>query len=66
MSFLDLGARWRVIIFTLLPLYPRGKSPRYPLDRRLSEPRNRHEQRGEAKNLAPTGTQNPNPRLSSQ
>jgi hypothetical protein len=29
---LDLGIRWRSMIsFTPLPLYPQGKSPRYPL-----------------------------------
>jgi hypothetical protein len=33
------------VSFTPLPLYLRGKSPRYPLDRRL----------GEKKNLALTG-----------
>jgi hypothetical protein len=29
-----------VVSFTPLPLYPRGKSPRYPLDRRLGGPQN--------------------------
>jgi hypothetical protein len=34
--FLDLGASWRwVVSFTSWPLYPRGKSCQYPLDRRL-------------------------------
>jgi hypothetical protein len=28
-----------VVSFTLLQLYPRRKSPRYPLDRRLIHPR---------------------------
>jgi hypothetical protein len=28
-----------VISFTLQPLYSQGKSPRYPLDRRLGDPR---------------------------
>jgi hypothetical protein len=38
-TFLDLGTRWRwVVSFTPLPLYPRGKSSRYPLDRRLGGP----------------------------
>jgi hypothetical protein len=38
--FLDLGNSWRrVVSFTPLPLYSRGKSSRYPLDRRLSGPR---------------------------
>jgi hypothetical protein len=34
----DLGTRWRwVVSFTPLPLYPQGKSPFYPLDRRLGK-----------------------------
>jgi hypothetical protein len=33
---LNLGTRWRwVVSFTPRPLYPQGKSPQYPLDRRL-------------------------------
>jgi hypothetical protein len=32
------------------PLYPQGKSPWYPLDRRLSGPQNRSEHGGEEKN----------------
>jgi hypothetical protein len=37
--FLDLGTSWRwVVNFTPRPLYPRGKSPRYSLDRRLRGP----------------------------
>jgi hypothetical protein len=33
---LDLGTSWRrVVSFTPRPLYPRGKSARYPLDRRV-------------------------------
>jgi hypothetical protein len=36
-SFFDLGSRWRwVVSFTPRPLYPQGKSPWYPSDRRLS------------------------------
>jgi hypothetical protein len=32
---LDLGTRWRwVVSFTLQPLYPQGKGPWYPFDRR--------------------------------
>jgi hypothetical protein len=35
-----LATRWRwVVSFTPLPLYTQGKSPWYPLDRRLSGPR---------------------------
>jgi hypothetical protein len=37
--FLDLGTSWRwVDSFTSRPLYPRGESPRYALDRRLGGP----------------------------
>jgi len=33
---LDLSTRWRwVVSFTPRPLYPQGKSSRYPLHRRL-------------------------------
>jgi hypothetical protein len=40
--FLDLGTSWRrMVSFTPRPLYPRGKSPRYPLDRRLGGPQSR-------------------------
>jgi hypothetical protein len=36
---LDLGTRWRqVVSFTPHPLYFQGKSPWYPLDRRLAGP----------------------------
>jgi hypothetical protein len=63
---LDLGTscRW-VGGFTPLPLYPRGKSPRYPLDRRLSGPQSLSGQRGEEKVLDPTGTRTPTPWSSS-
>jgi hypothetical protein len=37
--FLDLKTNWKwVVNFTPQPLYPQGKSPRYPLDKRLSGP----------------------------
>jgi hypothetical protein len=40
--FLDLGTSWRkVVSFTPRPLYTRGKSPRYPLDRSLGGPQSR-------------------------
>jgi hypothetical protein len=36
---LDLGTRWRwVVSITTRPLYPQGKSPSYPLCRRLRGP----------------------------
>jgi hypothetical protein len=64
--FLDLGTSWRwVVSFTPLPLYSQGKSPRYPLDRRLSEPQSRSGRFGEEKILDPTGTRTPNPQSSS-
>jgi hypothetical protein len=60
--FLDLGTSWRwVVSFTPLPLYPRGKSPRYPLDRRLGGPQSQSGRRGEVKILALTGTRTPTP-----
>jgi hypothetical protein len=46
--------------FTPRPLYPQGKSPRYPLDRRLGGPQSRSG-RGEDKILDPTRTHNSDP-----
>jgi hypothetical protein len=41
LRILDLATSWGwVVSFSPLPLYYRGKSPRYPLDRRLVGPRN--------------------------
>jgi hypothetical protein len=52
---LDLGTSWRwVVSFTPRLLYPRGKSPRYPLDRRLGGPQSRSRRRGEENILNPT------------
>jgi hypothetical protein len=60
--FLDLDTSWRsVVSFTPRPLYPRGKSPRYPLDRRLGGPQSRSGRRGEEKILDPTGTRTMKP-----
>jgi hypothetical protein len=51
---LDLGTRWRwVVNFTLRPLYSQGKSPQYPLDRRLGRPQSRSGHGGEEKNSQP-------------
>jgi hypothetical protein len=51
---LDLGTRWRrVVSFTPRPLYPQGKSPWYPLDRRLGGPQSRSGRGGEEKNPQP-------------
>jgi hypothetical protein len=38
------------------PLYPRGKRPRYPLDRKLGGPQSRSGRSGEEKILDHTGT----------
>jgi hypothetical protein len=55
--FLDLGSSWRwVVSFTSLPLYPRGKKPRYPLDGRQGGPQSQSGRYGEVKILGPTGT----------
>jgi hypothetical protein len=51
---LDLGTRWRrVVSFTTQPLYSQGKSPWYPLDRRLGGPQSRSGCCGEEKNSQP-------------
>jgi hypothetical protein len=51
---LDLGTRWRwVASLTSRPLYPQGKSPWYPLDKRLGGPQSRSGCDGEEKNSQP-------------
>jgi hypothetical protein len=53
-AFFDLGTRWRwVVSFTSRPHYPQGKSPRYPLDRRLGGAQSRSGHGGEYKNSQP-------------
>jgi hypothetical protein len=48
---LELGTRWRSVVnFTHRPLYSQGKSPWYPLDRRLDGPHSRSGHGGEEKN----------------
>jgi hypothetical protein len=48
--FLVVGTRWGwVVSFTPLPLYSRGKSTRYPLDRSLGGPQSRSGRSGEGK-----------------
>jgi hypothetical protein len=42
-----------VVSFTPRPLYPQGKSPWYPLDRRLGGPQSRSGRGGEEKNSQP-------------
>jgi hypothetical protein len=65
--FLDFGISWGwVVSFTPRPLYPRGKIPQCPLDRRLGGPQSRSGRRGEEKMLDPIGTRTPTPRSSSQ
>jgi hypothetical protein len=37
--YVDLGISWMCVVsFTPQPLYPRGKIPRYQLDKRLGGP----------------------------
>jgi hypothetical protein len=51
---LDLGPRWSLVVsFTPRTLYPHGKSPWYPLDRRLGGPQSRSGRGGEEKNSYP-------------
>jgi hypothetical protein len=60
---LDLGTRRWVVSFTSWPLYHRGKSPEYPLDRRLGESQSRSWGGGEEENSqpAPRGNRTPPP-----
>jgi hypothetical protein len=64
--FLDLGTsyRWVVGFMTGLP-YPQGKSPQYPLDRRLGGPYCWSQWYRKVKILDNTGTQTPTPPSSS-
>jgi len=49
---LNLGTRWRwVVSFAPQPLYPQGKSPRFPLVRRLGGPQSRSGWGGEQKDF---------------
>jgi hypothetical protein len=53
-AFIDLVTRWRwVLSFTLLPLYPKGKSSRFPLGRRLGGNQSRSGLCGIKRNLLP-------------
>jgi hypothetical protein len=63
---LDLGTsgRWE-ISFTPRLLYSWGRSPRYPLDRRLRGPQSLSGRREEENSFAPTKTRTPTPRSSS-
>jgi hypothetical protein len=63
LCFLDPSTSWRRFVsFAPQPLYPRGKSFRYPLDRRLGLPQSRSGRYVEAKILDPTGTRTPSSR----
>jgi hypothetical protein len=52
-GILDLGTRWCMVSYTARTPYCRGKSPRYPLDRRLIGPQSRYGRCGVEKNLLP-------------
>jgi hypothetical protein len=52
-----------MVSFKLRPLYCRGKSPRYPLDRRLGGPQSRSGRCGEDKNLLRLPRNEPRPEL---
>jgi hypothetical protein len=57
---LNLDTKWSwVVSSTPLPLYPRGKRPRFPLDRRLGGPQCRSGSGGEEKNLYSCRESNP-------
>jgi hypothetical protein len=52
---LNLGTRWRCVVrFMPRLLYPQGKNPWYPLDRRLCGPQSRSGRGGENKNSQPS------------
>jgi hypothetical protein len=58
--FLDLVTSWRwVVSFTPRPVYPWGKSPLYPLERRLGGPQSQFGRRGEENILDPAETRTP-------
>jgi hypothetical protein len=64
--FLDFGTSWRwVVSFTTRPLYPRGKSPQYPLNRRMGGTQSRSGRDGEVNILNPIATRTPTPWSSS-
>jgi hypothetical protein len=59
-TILDFGTKWRwVVSFTPLPLYSRGESPWYSLDRKPGGPQSRSECRSVEKNLSPAGNRAP-------
>jgi hypothetical protein len=51
-SVLNSGTGWMLVVrFTPRPIYPNGKSPWYPLNRRLCGPQSRSEGGGEEKGI---------------
>jgi hypothetical protein len=62
-TILGLANRWRCVVSsTPRPLYPRVKSPLYPLDRRLGRPQSWSRRCGVEKNLLPLpGIEPPSP-----
>jgi hypothetical protein len=57
-TYRDLGTNCKVVVsFTPLPLYPRGKSPIYPLARRPGGPQSRSGRHGKRKILDPARSQ---------
>jgi hypothetical protein len=57
-TFLDLGTSWRsVATFTLLPIYPQGNRPRYPLNKSLGGHQTGLDAVEKIKQLAPAGDQ---------
>jgi hypothetical protein len=62
--FIHLGSSRRLVVgFKSWRLYPRKKSPRYPLNMGLDKPQSRSGRRGEVKILDLTGTRTLIPRL---
>jgi hypothetical protein len=61
-NILNLDAKWRWLVsFTPRQLYPRGNSPRYPLNRRLFGPHSRFGHCEVEKNLLPLPGIGPRP-----
>jgi hypothetical protein len=58
--FLDLSTSWSDQLHAPAAVSV-GKSPRYPLDRRLRGSHTRSGRRGEEKTVDPTGTRTPTP-----
>jgi hypothetical protein len=50
---IELNSFFGVVSFTPRPLYPQGKSPWYPLGRRLGGPQSRSGRDGKVKNSQP-------------